>query len=169
MAGRSGHAALAEIDPVELAGFRTGMRRRYSTRDELLVQLRALGDELGRTPTGRDLDERRAAMPSKSLYWHTFGSLSNALREAGFDVLLGEERRERALAQGIRLARKLHRLPRFVDWARARERDGKLLSEWQVYRLFGGRRGAWSTFQFLVRARLLAAGSEVGGDGRVTP
>ena len=39
-------------------------------------------------------------MPSKSLYWHTFGSLTNALREAGFDVPVGEERLERAVAQG---------------------------------------------------------------------
>ena len=44
-------------------------------------------------------------MPSKSLYWHTFGSLTNALREAGFDVPVGEERLERAVEQGVALAR----------------------------------------------------------------
>ena len=44
-------------------------------------------------------------MPSKSLYWHTFGSLANALREAGFDVPVGEEKLERALEQGMELAR----------------------------------------------------------------
>src|SRR5579863_9275671 len=60
--------------------------RRFATRAELLERLRSLGEELGRTPTARDLDERRGAMPSKSLYWHTFGSLTAALREAGFDV-----------------------------------------------------------------------------------
>ena len=43
-------------------------------------------------------------MPSKSLYWHTFGSLATALREAGFDVAVGEERLERAIAQGCELA-----------------------------------------------------------------
>ena len=59
---------------------------------ELLAQLRALGDELGRHPTGRDLDERRARLPSKSLYWHRFGSLSNALRAAGFAVPRRDER-----------------------------------------------------------------------------
>jgi hypothetical protein len=217
---------LADIDPAELAGFRAGIRRRYSdeeilaalrdsaarlgrsptmrefaadpkarvhpqtvierfgswngakrraglgarrfaTREELLAQLQALGRELVRTPTGRDLDERRASMPSKSLYWHRFGSLTNALREAGFDVPLGEERLERAVEQGVRLARRHRRLPRFADWAKARRRDPELLSEWQVYRLFGGGRGAWSTFQFLVRARLLAGGGEVAEDGRV--
>src|SRR2546423_6481055 len=63
--------------------------RRFATRAELLDLLRRLGDEVGGTPTARDIDERRGRMPSKSLYWHTFGSLSNALREAGFDVAVG--------------------------------------------------------------------------------
>src|SRR3982751_7016579 len=59
--------------------------RRFATREELLGLLRDLGDELGRVPTAKDIDARRGRMPSKSLYWHTFGSLSNALREAGYD------------------------------------------------------------------------------------
>jgi hypothetical protein len=141
--------------------------RRFATRDELLAQLRALGEELGRTPTGRDLDERRAAMPSKSLYWHAFGSLTNALRAAGFDVPRGEERLERALAQGERLARRLGRLPRLADWGRASERDVRLLSEWQVYRLFAGGRGGWPAFQYLLRERLERGGLEVRPDGRL--
>ena len=52
-------------------------------------------------PTAKDLDANRGWMPSKSLYWHTFGSLTNALREAGFDVPVGEERLERAVEQGV--------------------------------------------------------------------
>jgi Homing endonuclease associated repeat len=141
--------------------------RRFATREELLAQLRALGEELGRIPTTRDLRERRKAIPSKSLYWHAFGSLSNALREAGFDVPLGEERLERAVGQGVRVSRRLKRLPRFVDWAEASRRDPKLLTEWQVYRLFGAKRGAWARFQYAVRSRLLADGLEVESDGRV--
>src|SRR5580692_4766776 len=74
--------------------------RRFATREELLALLRSLGDELGRVPTARDLDERRGSMPSKSLYWHSFGSLTSALREAGFDVAAGQERLERALEEG---------------------------------------------------------------------
>ena len=62
-------------------------------------------------------------MPSKSLYWHTFGSLTSALREAGFDVPVGEERLERAVEQGVALARRLGRLPKFADWAEARKQD----------------------------------------------
>ena len=80
--------------------------RRFATREELLGRLRVLGEELGRTPTARDLDERKGSMPSKSLLWHTFGSLAQALREAGFDVPLGEERLERAVEQGATLARR---------------------------------------------------------------
>lgn len=145
---------------------RAGLRaRRFATREELLAQLRALGDELGRIPTGKDLDERRRRMPSKSLYWHTFGSLTDALREAGFDVPVGEEKLERALDQGVALARRLGRLPRFAEWAAARRDDPTLMTEWQVYRLFTGEAGAWSTFQFLVRDRLVGDGAEVGPDG----
>ncbi|HZB85437.1 MAG TPA: hypothetical protein VE289_02625 [Gaiellaceae bacterium] len=141
--------------------------RRFATRDELLAQLRALGEELGRTPTGGDLDRRRAAMPSKSLYWHAFGSFTNALRAAGFDVPRGQERLERALAQGERLARRLRRLPRLADWAHAHERDGRLLSVWQVYRLFSDGRGGWPAFQYLLRERLERSGVDVRADGRI--
>jgi Homing endonuclease associated repeat len=139
--------------------------RRFLTRDELLVQLRALGDELGRTPTARDLAERGRSLPSASLYAHTFGSLADALREAGFEVLRGEERLERAIEQGTALARSLRRLPRMADWKAARQEDEALLSEWQVYRLLDVERGAWTAFQFLVRERLRDEGVEVGPDG----
>ncbi len=141
--------------------------RRFATRAELLGLLKELGDELGRPPTARDIDEHKGKLPSKSLYWHTFGSLSTALREAGFDVPVGEERLERAVEQGIELARSLGRLPKFADWAEARREDASLLTEWQVYRMFDARRGAWSTFQFLVRERLDEQGVRVGSDGRL--
>jgi hypothetical protein len=141
--------------------------RRFATREELLDQLRSLGEELRRVPTAHDLDEHRGRMPSKSLYWHTFGSLATALREAGFDVPVGEERVDRALDQGAELAQRLGRLPKFADWAQARKTDASLMSEWQVYRLFEGRRGAWATFQFLVRERLLEDGVDVAADGRL--
>ncbi len=142
--------------------------RRFATRDELLRLLRELGERLGRTPTARDLDEHRGSMPSKSLYWHTFGSLTNALREAGFDVPVGDERLERAIDQGCRLAVRVGRLPKFQEWAAARREDPSLLTEWQVYRMFDVQRGAWSTFQFLIRERLQEEGVRVAPDGRVS-
>src|SRR6187455_345094 len=100
--------------------------RRFAKPADLIRLLRELGDELGRPPTAKDLDEHRDSMPSKSLYWHMFGSLKNALREAGFDVPVGEERLERAIEQGVELARKLKRLPKFADWADARRADESL-------------------------------------------
>jgi Homing endonuclease associated repeat len=139
--------------------------RRFLTRDELLEQLRALGQELGRTPSARDLAARGKSLPSASLYAHTFGSLANALREAGFEVLQGEERLERAIEQGAELAKALGHLPRMADWAEARRADSALLSEWQVYRLLDVPRGAWTAFQYLVRERLHEEGVEVLPDG----
>jgi hypothetical protein len=141
--------------------------RRFATREELVGLLRELGEELGRVPTAKDLDGRRGSMPSKSLYWHTFGSLAEALREAGFDVPVGEERLERAVDQGVKLARRLKRLPKFADWATARRKDDKMMTEWQVYRMFDARRGAWSTFQFLIKERLDDEGIAVGADGKL--
>src|SRR6266508_671475 len=140
--------------------------RRFARPDELVRLLRELG-------------EHRASMPSKSLYWHTFGSLKNALREAGFDVPVGEERLERAVEQGAVLARAVGRLPKFADWAAARRGNPALMSEWQVYRMLepqrdasapSGRRrqvGAWATFQFLARERLREEGAEVSAEGRL--
>src|SRR5207244_11909093 len=114
--------------------------RRFATKPELLGLLRELGERLGRVPTAKDIDLNRGLMPSKSLYWHTFGSLTNALRQAGFDVPIGEERLERAIEQGVELARRLGRLPRFAEWAAARRADDRLLTEWQGYRMFRARR-----------------------------
>ena len=142
--------------------------RRFATRDELLGLLKELGDRLGRVPTAKDMDANRGWMPSKSLYWHTFGSLTNALREAGFDVPVGEERLERAVEQGAELGLRLGRLPKFNDWAAARKEDASLLTEWQVYRMFDARRGAWSTFQYLVRERLREDGVTVERDGSLS-
>ena len=139
--------------------------RRFISRDELLEQLRQLGEELGRTPTVRDLDSNRRRMASKSLIWHTFGSLSAALREAGFDVPVGDEKLERAVAQGAVLARSLGRLPKMADWKEARQADSGLMSEWQVYRLVDIDTGPWAAFQFLVRERLREEGVRVLADG----
>lgn len=147
-----------------------GLRmRRFISRDELLQQLRELGAELGRTPTARDLEGRRGTMASKSLIWHTFGSLTAALNEAGFDVPVGEERLERAVEHGAKLARQLGRLPKMADWKLARRSDPSLLSEWQVYRLVEIESGPWATFQFLVRERLREERVSVEPDGTISP
>src|SRR5438093_5758189 len=89
--------------------------RRFATREELVGLLRELGAELGRVPNAKDLDARRGSMPSKSLYWHTFGSLAAALREAGFAVPIAEERLESAIEQRAALARRPKRLTQLPD------------------------------------------------------
>src|SRR3954471_53723 len=139
--------------------------RRFISREELLEQLRDLGTELGRTPTARDLDANRRRVASKSLIWHTFGSLSAALREAGFDVPVGDEKLERAVEQGAVLARELGRAARMADWKASRRTNPALLSEWQVYRLVDIDVGPWAAFQFLVRERLREEGVTVAPDG----
>src|SRR5215217_5146819 len=153
MPRRPQYRALASIDRKALEAFQAGIRKRY-TDEQILAELTACANRLGRSPTMREfaadpktsvhpqtviehfgswneakrtaglvprrfatrdelldllkgLGEERGRMPSKSLYWHTFGSLANALREAGFDVPVGEEKLERALEQGMELARKL--------------------------------------------------------------
>ena len=142
--------------------------RRFISREELLAQLREAGEELGRTPTVRDIEARRGRMASKSLIWHTFGSLAAALKEAGFDVPVGEERLERAIADGAVLARQLGRLPKMTEWKDARSRDETLLSEWQVYRMVDVQPGTWSAFQYLVRERLREEGVRVAEDGTLS-
>src|SRR5215213_5171508 len=159
------HPAVAGIDPEALAAFQAGIRKRY-TDEEILAQLTECAERLGRSPTARDIDARKGAMPSKSLLWHTFGSLAQALREAGFDVPVGEERLERAVEQGSALARTLGRLPKMADWAEARRADESLLTEWQIYRMIDVQ-PAWAAFQFLVRERLREEGVEVAPDGTV--
>jgi len=42
------------------------------------------------------------------------------------------------------------------------------MTEWQVYRMFDARRGAWSTFQFLIKERLDEEGIAVEPDGRLS-
>src|SRR5579884_885793 len=181
--------AVAEIDPARLAEFQAGIRKRYSD-EQILAELRASAERLGRSPTMREFaDDPKTSVHPQTVIEH-FGSWNAAkraaglvprrfatraellgllreLREAGFDVPVGEERLERAVEQGAALAQRLGRLPKFSDWADARREDETLLTEWQVYRMLDARRGAWSTFQFLVRERLDEQGVRVSTDGNL--
>ena len=180
MARKPPFRAVVEIDRDALAEFQAGIRKRYSD-DQILDELRASAERLGRSPTMREF----AADPATSVHPQTviehFGSWNRAKRLAGLvprrfatreellGVLreLGEERLERAIEQGATLSRTLGRLPKFADWSAARKVDQSLMTEWQIYRMFDARRGAWATFQFLIRERLRESGARVGNDGRV--
>ena len=82
---RRRHPALEGIDERALAEFRAGMRRRY-TDDEILAELRASADRLGRSPTMREF----AADPEASVHPQTviehFGAWNAAKRAAGLDA-----------------------------------------------------------------------------------
>ena len=99
--------------------------RRFATREELLGRAPASSaTSSGRPPPPRDLDLRRGRLPSKSLYWHTFGSLTRGAARGR--VRHADRRgaaRARASSRASMLARELGRLPKFADWAEARKTD----------------------------------------------
>ena len=136
------------------------MPRRFATREELLAlparaRRRARPDADGARPRRAP---RAACRRSRSTGTRSARS-SNALREAGFDVAVGEERLERAVEQGAELARRarpaaeVRRLGRGAPRGR---RDADRVAGLPHVRLAA--RGAWATFQFLVRERLRRRG-----------
>ena len=58
--------AVAEIDPKKLAAFQAGIRKRYSD-EQILAELRACAERLGRSPTMREF----AADPETSVHPQT--------------------------------------------------------------------------------------------------
>src|SRR2546430_130436 len=115
-------------------------------------------------------------MPRKSVY----RAVADIDRQALAEFQAGIRKRytdEQILAELKQSAERLGRSPtmrefsadpKTTDWTRARKTDDSLLTEWQIYRMFDARRGAWSTFQFLVRERLREAGVEVAPDGTIS-
>src|SRR5436190_3010866 len=73
---------LPEIDPVELASFQAGIRRRYSD-EQLLAELRACAERLGRSPTMKEFGaDPEAKMHPQTVIEH-FGTWNAAKRAAG--------------------------------------------------------------------------------------
>ena len=74
--------AVAEIDPKKLAEFQAGIRKRYSD-EQILAELRACAERLGRSPTMREF----AADPETAVHPQTviehYGSWNAAKRSAG--------------------------------------------------------------------------------------
>ena len=135
------------------------MPRRRATRDELINALRSLGEELGRRPTTRDIENARGRVPSRGVYAKAFGSMREALRLAGFDAPSRDERLTRSIEHGAAFLLRTGRLPSFRDWERIRGDREDVMTAWQLYRTFERLGGAWSAFQFAVdeRARALRA------------
>ena len=97
----------------------------------------------GGLPTARDLEARRERMPSKSLYWHTFGSLGGCsargrLRRADRG---GAARACDRSGDGARSDDSAGY--RSSPTGRSRERTMRsMLTEWQVYRMLDVGRGS---------------------------
>ena len=124
--------------------------RRRATPEELISALRQLGEQLGRRPTGKDIEAHRGQVPGKAVYVKAFGSLRAALQEAGFDAPTKDERLGRSVEHGAQFLLRTGRLPSFRDWERLRGGREDILTSWQIYRLFEHTGGAWSAFQFAV-------------------
>ncbi len=79
---RNAKPSLTGVDPAALAAFRTGIRRRY-TDDQILDQLRASADRLGRSPTMREFASDPGAGVHPQTVIEHFGSWNAAKRAAG--------------------------------------------------------------------------------------
>lgn len=133
---------------------------RRATDEELLATLRDLARDLGRVPAPVDIEAARPSTFSRSTYVAHFGSLSRALRAAGLPVATNvDEQLELAIEAGRRLALVHGSVPTMRAWRSARELDGQLPSEWQIYRLCQGADAPpWSVFSQLVED-VLGAGA----------
>ena len=56
--------------------------RKEWTKEEMLKELRKFAEELGRTPTSKEVDNNEN-LPAQSTYWRKFGSFSKACEKAG--------------------------------------------------------------------------------------
>src|SRR6266487_2741232 len=75
-------AALSRIDPQALAEFQAGIRKRYSN-EEILEQLRASAERLGRSPTMREFEQDAETSVHPQTVIQHFGTWNDAKRKAG--------------------------------------------------------------------------------------
>src|SRR5215210_753821 len=113
MAREASYRAVAKIDPDALASFQAGIRKRYSN-DQILAELRASAERLGRSPTMREF----SADPETTVHPQTviehFGSWNAAKREAGL-VPRRFATREELLSQLRELGEEIGRVPTAKD------------------------------------------------------
>lgn len=120
--------------------------QRGPTDKQILDDLKALGQQLGRMPTSRDINASKS-LPSSALYMRRFGSLDEARSQAGLQEF-DRSSAQYMIKQGLKLAEQLGHLPSWSEWEQACEGDPELPSQWQVYRRFGGGDGAWKMFHY---------------------
>ena len=109
------------------------------TKNELLEQLKKLGERLGKRPTDRDIIRACAAgeTASADVFARNFGSIIKAYEAAGFEVLKPKEYTDRELLKRLRkLRQKLGKRIGWNDLLRA-SREGWCPSPNTVYRRIG--------------------------------
>src|SRR6266571_1489168 len=79
---RKPYRALVSIDSDALAAFQAGIRRRY-TDEQILAELRASAERLGRSPTMREFAADTETNVHPQTVIEHFGSWNAAKREAG--------------------------------------------------------------------------------------
>src|SRR5579864_4622528 len=105
--------AVAEIDPKQLAEFQAGIRKRYSN-DQILAELRACAERLGRSPTMKEFgDDPQTKVHPQTAIEH-FGTWNAAKRAAGL-VPRRFATREELLTILRRLGEELGRTPTARD------------------------------------------------------
>src|SRR5579884_758963 len=115
--------ALEGIDPAELASFQAAIRRRY-TDEQILEQLRASAERLGRSPTMKEFAADGEAQVHPQTVIEHFGSWNAAKRAAGLMPRRFATRAE-LVEQLRRLGDELGRAPTAQD---IRERRGSMPS-----------------------------------------
>src|SRR5438309_7411968 len=105
--------AVAQIDPRKLAEFQAGIRKRY-TDDQIVGELQACAERLGRSPTMREFADDPATSVHPQTVIEHFGSWNAAKRKAGL-VPRRFATREELLALLRELGERLGRVPTAKD------------------------------------------------------
>lgn len=122
------------------AGTTTKYWQKY-TQEELIVQLKELGKQLGKKPTDRDINRasKQGLCASHTSFSSMFGSLRNAYKAAGFTEMKAMQRRwtDEQIVNSLRkLKKELGRFPGFHD-LEAASVAGKCPSPGTIVRRFG--------------------------------
>lgn len=119
-------------------GKRTRQWQKY-TPEELLVQLKALGTELGRKPTDRDMNRasKQGKCASAVTFARMFGSLPEAYRRSGYEQVKPRQYTDREIRSLLKkLIKELSRMPTFHELEEA-SKEGKCPSPGTILRRLG--------------------------------
>ena len=97
------------------AGLTENPEKNAVSKDELLNELRRLHEELGKVPQIKDINQHGIWKLTK--YYASFGSLANALEEAGIKENVNTKSidREELIEDLKRIYKKIGRVPRLID------------------------------------------------------